>query len=81
MSSSNGGAAMPRTGPAPDANDPNGRVPGEHVSVAHVDFGRDTVAGEIVTSSVHEIALRRRDERAGDVVVHLPRERYIVLPA
>jgi glutathione S-transferase len=74
-------AATPATAPGADSGDPNGRRPGERVSVVHVDFGRDPVAGELVASSVHEIAIRRRDERAGDVVVHLPRERYVVLPA
>ena len=74
-------AATPQTAPASDPGDPNGRRPGERVSVVHADFGRDPVVGELVASSVHEIAIRRRDERAGEVIVHLPRERYVVLPA
>jgi glutathione S-transferase len=74
-------AATPQTALGPDPDDPNGRRPGEHVSIVHADFGRDPVAGDIVASSVHEIAIRRVDQRAGEVVVHLPRERYVVLPA
>ncbi|MGH7894579.1 MAG: glutathione S-transferase family protein [Candidatus Binatia bacterium] len=74
-------AATPQTSPSPDPADPNGRLPGERLSVVHADFGRDPVVGELVASSVHEIAMRRRDERAGEVIVHLPRERYVVLPA
>jgi glutathione S-transferase len=74
-------AATPQTAPAADPGDPNARRPGETVSVVHADFGRDPVVGELVASSVHEIAIRRRDERAGEVIVHLPRERYVVLPA
>jgi len=74
-------AATPQTGTSPDPLDPNGRRPGDQVSVVHADFGRDPVVGELVASSVHEIAIRRRDERAGEVIVHLPRERYVVLPA
>jgi len=74
-------AATPQTTFSADREDPNGRKPGERVSIVHADFGRDPVVGEIVASSVHEIAIRRRDERAGEVVVHLPRERYVVLPA
>lgn len=74
-------AATPQTSSSSDPHDPNGRQPGERVSVVHADFGRDPVVGELVTSSVHEIAIRRRDERAGEVIVHLPRERYVVLPA
>jgi hypothetical protein len=27
---------------------------------------------------VHEVAIRRRDDRAGEVVVHFPREHYMV---
>lgn len=73
-------AATPQTTASSDPGDPNARRPGELVSVVHADFGRDPVVGELVASSVHEIAIRRRDERAGEVVVHLPRERYVVLP-
>jgi glutathione S-transferase len=73
--------AMPQTVPASDPGDPNTRRPGERVSVVHADFGRDPVVGELVASSVHEMAIRRRDERAGEVIVHLPRERYVVLSA
>ena len=73
-------AATPQTAAAADPGDPNGRRPGEQVSVVHADFGKDPVAGELVASSVHEIAIRRRDPRAGEVIVHLPRERYVVLP-
>ncbi len=74
-------AATPQTASSSDPGDPNARLPGERVSVVHADFGRDPVVGELVASSVHEIAIRRRDERAGEVIVHLPRERYVVLPA
>jgi glutathione S-transferase len=74
-------AATPQTGSKSDPEDPNRRLPGEQVSVVHADFGRDPVVGELVASSVHEIAIRRRDERAGEVIVHFPRERYVVLPA
>jgi hypothetical protein len=74
-------AATPHTAAVADPGDPNGRLPGERVSAVHADFGRDPVVGELVASSVHEIAIRRRDERAGTVIVHFPRERYVVLPA
>ena len=73
-------ATTPQTSASPDPQDPNGRQPGEPVSIVHADFGRDPVVGELVASSVHEIAIRRRDARAGEMVVHLPRERYVVLP-
>jgi hypothetical protein len=74
-------AATPTTAPARDSADPNGRAPGDRVRVVHDSFGRDPVVGELVASSVHEIAIRRRDDRAGEVVVHFPREHYLVTPA
>ncbi|TMA50304.1 MAG: glutathione S-transferase family protein [Deltaproteobacteria bacterium] len=70
--------ATPRTEKRADPAEPNGLTPGDHVEVVHDSFGRDPVTGELVASSVHEIAIRRRDERAGDVVVHFPREHYMV---
>ena len=74
-------AAIPRTATASDPGDPNARRLGERVSVVHADFGRDPVMGEVVASSAHEIAIRRHDERSGEVIVHLPHERYVVLSA
>jgi glutathione S-transferase len=64
-----------------DADDPNGRKPGDRVSVVHESFGRDPTFGEIVASSAQEIVVRRRGDRVGEVVVHFPREHYLVLPA
>jgi glutathione S-transferase len=61
-----------------DSSEPNGLRPGDRVEVVHESFGLDPVAGELVASSVHEIAIARHDARAGDVVVHLPREHYRV---
>lgn len=74
-------AATPTTAIAVDENDPNGRRPGDRVQVFPEAYGRDPVVGEIVASNAYEIAIRRHDERAGDVVVHFPREGYIVLAA
>ena len=67
-----------RDGQAHDPSEPNGLRPGDRVEVVHESFGQDPVAGELVASSVHEIAIARHDARAGDVVVHLPREHYKV---
>lgn len=74
-------AATPSTGLAFDPSDSKGRRPGERVRVFPDDYGRDPVVGEIVASSVHEIAIRRRNERVGDVVVHFPRAGFVVEPA
>lgn len=74
-------AATPAAVEAADNNDPNGRRPGDRVQVFQEAYGRDPVAGTIVASNAYEIAIRRHDERAGEVVVHFPREGYIVLDA
>ena len=52
---------------------PNGIKPGDSVTVTPDDYGFDPVAGEMVASSVHEIAVRRHDDQVGDIVVHFPR--------
>jgi len=64
-----------------DPGDPNGRKPGETVSVTPDDTGRDPVVGELVASDVHEIVIRRRDREVGDVCVHFPRAGFVVAPA
>ena len=64
---------------AADPHDPNGRKPGDKVKVAADDYGRDPVAGEIVFSNAHEIAIRRTDPQVGDVVVHFPRAGFTAM--
>ena len=61
-----------------DSTDPRGRRPGDKVKVAADDYGRDPIAGEIVFSNPHEIAIRRSDPQVGDVVVHFPRAGFVV---
>jgi glutathione S-transferase len=74
-------AATPAAAGGVAAGEPNGLRAGERVSVVHESFGLDPTAGELVAASVHEIAVRRTDERAGEVVVHFPREHYLVTRA
>ncbi|MCZ6859449.1 MAG: glutathione S-transferase family protein [Alphaproteobacteria bacterium] len=64
-----------------DANDPRGLKPGDKVTVTPDDTGRDPVAGELLASNPHEIAIRRVDVRVGEVVVHFPRAGFVVLSA
>ena len=66
--------------PSADAFDPRGLKTGDKVSVAADDYGRDPVAGEIVFSNAHEIAIKRSDHLVGDVVVHFPRAGFAVSP-
>jgi hypothetical protein len=63
-----------------DPADPNGRKPGDIVSVMPDDYGKVPVRGEIVSLSAQHIAIRRSDERAGAVVVHFPRAGFLVVP-
>jgi len=52
---------------------------GAKVTVAADDYGRDPVAGEIVFADAHEIAIRRRDDQVGEIVVHFPRAGFTVI--
>jgi len=65
--------ASPQTPTLGDPDDPNGRKPGDQVSVAPDDYGKIEVRGEIVSLSAQHIAIRRHDDRAGEIVVHFPR--------
>ncbi|MBI1814087.1 MAG: glutathione S-transferase family protein [Deltaproteobacteria bacterium] len=56
-----------------DPNDPSGLKPGDKVAVTPDDYGFDPVAGTVVMSSVHEVAIRRQAAEVGEVVVHFPR--------
>jgi glutathione S-transferase len=61
----------------PDAApDPNGLALGQRVKINADDYGCDPVTGELVASAKNQIAIRRRDERAGEVIVHFPRVGY-----
>jgi glutathione S-transferase len=50
-----------------------GFEPGDEVTVAASDYGKDPVAGRLVGLSPGEIVIERSDERAGRVHVHFPR--------
>jgi glutathione S-transferase len=74
-------AATSDARPATDAGDPRGLKSGDRVTVSADDYGRDPVAGEIVFSNRHEIAIKRNDPAVGDVVVHFPRAGFVVAKA
>jgi glutathione S-transferase len=70
--------------PAPFAGEPvvpEGMKLGDRVLVLADEYGSGTVAGTLAPSGLDEIAVRRRGERVGDVVVHFPREEYSVVAA
>jgi glutathione S-transferase len=73
--------ASPETVDENDPGDPNGRKVGDKVRVAPDDYGRVEVGGEIVSLSAQHIAIRRVDERIGEIVVHFPRAGFLILAA
>jgi glutathione S-transferase len=74
-------AATSDTQPAADESDPRGLKSGDKVTVSADDYGRDPIAGEIVFSNRHEIAIKRNDPAVGEVVVHFPRAGFTVVKA
>ena len=61
--------------------EPEGLKMGQRVSVSATDYGCDAVLGTLVHASVFEVALKRSDERAGELIVHFPREGFRVAAA
>jgi hypothetical protein len=72
--------ANPQSPTFGDPHDPNGRQPGDQVVVTPDDYGKVPVRGEIVSLSAQHIAIRRRDDRVGETVVHFPRAGFLVTP-
>jgi glutathione S-transferase len=60
---------------------PEGMKLGDRVLVIADEYGSGNVAGTLAASGLDEIAVRRQGERAGDVVVHFPREDYSIIAA
>lgn len=61
--------------------DPLALKAGQRVAVTPDDYGKVPVTGELVTLQRQEVAVRRVDERAGEVIVHFPRLGYVVAAA
>lgn len=72
--------ARPAAAPsgARDERDPNGLAPGTRVRVVPDDYGFDPVEGALVSSSAHEVAVRREAPEVDEVVVHFPRAGFRV---
>lgn len=76
-----GARATPTTAELADPHDPNGRKPGDMVTVMPDDYGKIGVRGEIAALSSQHVAIRRHDPVAGEIVVHFPRAGFLVSPA
>jgi glutathione S-transferase len=74
-------AATPDKPAGVDTADPSGLKAGTKVAVTPDDTGKVPVRGELVTLNAHEIAVRRTDDKAGELVVHFPRAGYAITPA
>jgi glutathione S-transferase len=79
--------AEPEPGSGPDPGEPNALTNGMTVTVMADDYGRDKIEGQLVSSTPHEIALRRQVDfetpsgrQPGEVVVHFPRAGFLVVP-
>ncbi len=53
--------------------DTHGIALGTQVTITPTDTGRDPVAGELVLALRDELAVRRFDDRVGELIVHFPR--------
>jgi glutathione S-transferase len=73
-------AAAPEAERRDDPHDPRGLKPGDRVSVAADDYGRDPIEGEIIFTTASEIAILRSDAKVGAVAVHFPRAGFVVTP-
>ena len=67
------------TQPRASAPLPPGLAIGDSVVVMAEEPGSGAVPGELVASELHEFAIRRQSERAGELIVHFPREDYLVI--
>jgi glutathione S-transferase len=70
--------ASPEAGALKAAGDFEGWRVGDRVKVSADEPVKTPIAGEIVSLSVHHIAIRRREPELGEVVVHFPRLGYVV---
>lgn len=65
--------------PAQSASLPEGLVLGDSVVVLPEEPGSGIAAGKLGESQIHECSIRRHSEQAGDLVLHFPREDYLVI--
>ena len=73
-------AAEPEAAPPgpPDATAPPA---GSAVTVSADDYGRDPIAGALVSATLERVTIAREDPAVGRVHVHFPRAGYVLAPA
>jgi hypothetical protein len=73
-------ASVPATQPGIAPNDPNDLHVGDLLAIHQSAYCWEPVVGEVVSADTWSIALRRHDPRAGEVIVHFPREGTTIIP-
>jgi hypothetical protein len=71
-------AAEPAKSTVDEVHLPTGFSIGQGVAVTPTDYGLVPVRGKLVACSSREVAVSRRDEIAGNVVVHFPRPGFAI---
>jgi glutathione S-transferase len=66
---------------ADDAQDPLGLAPGDPVTVAADDYGRDPIAGRLVAANAERVVIGRDEPGLGRLHLHFPRAGYMVAAA
>jgi glutathione S-transferase len=74
-------SAEPGAAPPHDPADPLGLSPGEGVTVAADDYGRDPIPGRLVALNSQRVTIARDAADLGCVHVHFPRIGYLVARA
>jgi glutathione S-transferase len=74
-------ASEPGRAPPHDGADPLGLSPGDSVSVAADDYGRDPIVGRLVALNPERVTIAREAAEVGRVHVHFPRIGYLVARA
>ena len=69
-------AAEPAAAPGHDAADPTGLAPGQAVTVAADDYGRDPIAGTLVALTPDRVIIARETPDLGKTHIHFPRAGY-----
>jgi glutathione S-transferase len=74
-------ASEPAVEIANDGADPLGVAPGQDVTVAADDYGRDPISGALVAANAERVVIAREEPLLGRLHLHFPRVGYVVRPA
>ncbi len=71
-------AATPEPAPPHDHDDPSGLKPGDRVVLAADDYGRDPIAGVLVSAAPRRAVVAREDPDLGLLHIHAPRTGFVL---